>query len=127
MFTMNVVSKTEKLRKAIYTAIETGTLSKVYTDFDFFTAKIIELTSTDEVTPAFDFFNELANLKEESIDNLLDGTLYENLYQELGDNQILFINRLNERSVKLYRLAVYIRKNPSTREEIIQYQKSLGL
>lgn len=123
---MNIVSKTEKLRNTIYTAIETKSLSDVYTDFDVFTAKIIELITTDEVTPAFDFFNELANLKEESIDDLLDGTLYENLYQELGDNETLFINRLNERSVKLYRLAVYIRKNPSTREEIIQHQKSLG-
>lgn len=124
---MNIVSKTEKLRNTIYTAIETKSLSDVYTDFDVFTAKIVELITTDEVTPAFDFFNELANLKEESIDDLLDGTLYENLYQKLGDNETLFINRLNERSVKLYRLAVYIRKNPSTREEIIQYQKSLGL
>ena len=124
---MNVGLKTEKLRNTIYNAIETKSLSDVYTDFDVFTAKIVELTTTDEVTPAFDFFNELANLKEESIDDLLDGTLYENLYQELGDNETLFINRLNERSVKLYRLAVYIRKNPSTREEIIQHQKSLGL
>lgn len=124
---MNIVSKTEKLRNTIYTAIETKSLSDVYTDFDVFTAKIIELITTNEVTPAFDFFNKLANLKEESIDDLLDGTLYENLYQKLGDNETLFINRLNERSVKLYRLAVYIRKNPSTREEIIQYQKSLGL
>lgn len=124
---MNVGLKTEKLRNTIYTAIETKSLSDVYTDFDVFTAKIVELTTTDEVTPAFDFFNELANLKEESIDDLLDGTLYENLYQELGDNETLFINRLNERSVKLYRLAVHIRKNPSTREEIIQHQKSLGL
>ncbi|KGO79756.1 hypothetical protein Q763_12995 [Flavobacterium beibuense F44-8] len=127
MFTMNVVSKTEKLRKAIYTAIETKSLSDVYTDFDVFTAKIVELITTNEVTSAFDFFNELVNLKEESIDDLLDGTLYENLYKELGDNETLFINRLNERSVKLYRLAVYIRKNPSTRKEIIQHQKSLGL
>lgn len=126
MFTMNIVSKTEKLRNTIYTAIETKSLSDVYTDFDVFTAKIIELITTDEVTPAFDFFNELANLKKESIDDLLDGTLYENLYQELGDNETLFINRLNERSVKLYRLAVYIRNNPSTPEEIIQHQKSLG-
>ncbi len=124
---MNVGLKTEKLRNTIYTAIETKSLSDVYTDFDVFTAKIIELITTDEVTPAFNFFNELANLKEESIDDLLDGTLYENLYQELGDNETLFINRLNERSVKLYRLAVYIRKNPSTRKEIIQHQKSLGL
>ncbi|WP_157499432.1 hypothetical protein [Flavobacterium beibuense] len=124
---MNVVSKTEKLRKAIYTAIETKSLSDVYTDFDVFTAKIVELITTNEVTSAFDFFNELVNLKEESIDDLLDGTLYENLYKELGDNETLFINRLNERSVKLYRLAVYIRKNPSTRKEIIQHQKSLGL
>lgn len=123
---MNIVSKTEKLRNTIYTAIETKSLSDVYTDFDVFTAKIIELITTDEVTPAFDFFNELANLKKESIDDLLDGTLYENLYQELGDNETLFINRLNERSVKLYRLAVYIRNNPSTPEEIIQHQKSLG-
>ncbi|WP_417369166.1 hypothetical protein [Flavobacterium beibuense] len=124
---MNIVLKTEKLRKAIYTAIETKSLSDVYTDFDVFTAKIIELITTDEVTSAFDFFNELVNLKEESIDDLLDGTLYENLYKELGDNETLFINRLNERSVKLYRLAVYIRKNPSTRKEIIQHKKSLGL
>ncbi|WP_330444398.1 hypothetical protein [Flavobacterium sp. C4GT6] len=124
---MNINLKTEKLRNTIYNAIEMKSLSDVYTDFDVFTAKIIELITTDEVTPAFDFFNELVNLKEESIDNLLDGTLYENLYQELGDNETLFINRLNERSVKLYRLAVYIRKTPSTREEIIQQQKSLGL
>lgn len=124
---MSVISEITSLTQRIHKAIDRGEITDMYIDFETFVVNTIEAIDTQDPSPAFDFFNELANLKNNTIDNMLDACLFENLYYELGDNETKFKDKLNERSLKLYLLAVYIRNNPSTSEEIILYQKSLGL
>lgn len=124
---MSVMSEITNLTQRIHKAIDRGEITDMYIDFETFVVNTIEAIDTQDPSPAFDFFNDLANLKNDTIDNMLDACLFENLYYELGDNETKFKDKLNKRSLKLYLLAVYIRNNPSTPEEIILHQKSLGL
>ncbi|QEE50342.1 hypothetical protein FUA48_12365 [Flavobacterium alkalisoli] len=121
------MSEITNLTQRIHKAIDRGEITDMYIDFETFVVNTIEAIDTQDPSPAFDFFNDLANLKNDTIDNMLDACLFENLYYELGDNETKFKDKLNKRSLKLYLLAVYIRNNPSTPEEIILHQKSLGL
>jgi len=100
-------------------------LSEIYIPFENSIMDIIEKIkggNKEYIEKAFDTFNFFADFKQENIDDLLCIALYVNLWNEL-DN-VVFFEKLSERSKKLYREAIFLQSNPQIRSEMLRREKS---
>jgi len=104
--------------------------SNIITEIEIFFNKYILSTlpnSTEIVEYAFTILNELADLKEDAVDVVLESSIYINLWDNYGDNKQIFWSYLNERSRKLYDEAVWLYTNGSTPQEQVHYREKHGL
>ena len=82
---------------------------------------------SEDIEYALAIFNELANLRQESIDEILGMCFYINLWNEYEDRKEMFWHYLNDRSKKLNEEAVFLYTKGATREEQVRYRKENGL